>query len=72
MQRIFNLINQIHKTVYGTPLDVSISELAGSQIQQQRFATKLADMHLLDGDNQLLHFLKEEAYKEIIRKQLLT
>ena len=72
MKRIFNLINQIHKTVYGTPLDVTMAELASSQLQQQRFTTKLQDMHLLDSDNNLLHFLKEEAYKEIIRKQLLT
>jgi len=53
-------------------MEVNMAELASSHQAQQRFTTRLADMHLLEGDNQLLHFLKEEAYKEIIRKQLLT
>ena len=29
-------------------------------------------MHLLENDNNLLHFLKDSYYKEIIQKQLLT
>ncbi len=41
MDRIFRLISQIHKTLYGQPLDVTIPELVSSQEQQKRFATKL-------------------------------
>jgi hypothetical protein len=72
MDRIFNLISQIHKTLYGQPLDVNISELTCSHEQQKRFETKLEDMHLLEKGNNLLHFLNDSYYKAIIQKQLLT
>jgi hypothetical protein len=41
MDRIFRLISQIHKILYGQPLDVKIPELVSSHEQQKRFATKL-------------------------------
>ena len=72
MVRIFNLIKQIHKTLYGQPLDFELDGLQKSQQQQQRLISKIEEMHLLQKDNNLIHFMTDTYNREQTLKKLLT